>query len=408
MDSLERRYYRPAFRFSFPVFGLSLLRWNAGLMYDQRMNGRLKGALDFWLNIGPEFRVNGKWSLEGCVRHLCRHETLRNNPVILDINEVVGIVKFHGKGIALGLGFGGYIGKTKDFRNLAILSLILPGFPAAGFTLESDIKWVNYTEWLYEMGFSVALGEGTALFVRGTRTYRFPSAVYIGLRYDSHGPAGKPLESFRLATGAVPFDDRYKLAATGSFRMVFYRKDESRFLADVGFSSPILAGRAFFAQFRPDRFLYAARGEYERGIGRSVFVSWYAAYNLNMPVDKDLPFSGSLATGLGIKNQPDFDRLDRAFRFDVSAGWNFKYDQELTVRAGTNSVSQKGMRVGADLKLRVSGLRRSEIDLRIYADTGRETSIRPFVGLRNRPSFGGGGPAGKLRLVMGFGLFRWL
>ncbi|HEX2694122.1 MAG TPA: hypothetical protein VHP61_00090, partial [Acidobacteriota bacterium] len=38
-DSLERRYYRPSFRFSFPVPGAPAWRWNAGLMYDQRMNG---------------------------------------------------------------------------------------------------------------------------------------------------------------------------------------------------------------------------------------------------------------------------------------------------------------------------------------------------------------------------------
>jgi hypothetical protein len=32
VDSLERRYYRPTFRFSFPLPGAQRWRWNAGLM----------------------------------------------------------------------------------------------------------------------------------------------------------------------------------------------------------------------------------------------------------------------------------------------------------------------------------------------------------------------------------------
>ncbi len=378
-------------------------------MYDQRMNGRLEGALDFWLNTGPEFRIDEKWSLEAGVRHLCRHETSLANPAVLDINEVVGIIRYRGRGVNLGFGFGGFLGKTRDFRNLVVFSLTLPDFPASGISLESEVKWVNTSEWLYETGFSVRLGRGTALFIRGSRTYRFPAAAYIGVRYDSQGgPPGKPLESFRLALGAIPFDDRYKLAATGSFRLVFHGNARSRFLADVGFNSPILAGRAFFAQFRPDRFLYNIRGEYERGIGGSLFVSWYAAYALDMPVDRALTFKGSLGTGIGIKNQRDFERLDRVFRFDVSGGWNFKYDQELAIRAGANTLSREGWRLGADLGLRMNGRRRGEIDLRIFADSGRTTSLRPFVGLRNRASFGGDGPTQRLKLVAGVGFFRWL
>lgn len=58
-DSLERRYYRPTFRFSFPVPGSPAWRWNAGLMYDQRMNGSLRGATDFWLSAGIERRLLG-------------------------------------------------------------------------------------------------------------------------------------------------------------------------------------------------------------------------------------------------------------------------------------------------------------------------------------------------------------
>ena len=407
-DSLERRYYRPTFRFSFPVPGSPAWRWNAGLMYDQRMNGSLRGATDFWLSAGIERRLPGRWSLEAAVRHLCRHETSRDNPIILDVNEVLGIVRFREESFELGLGFGGYVGKTGDYRRLATASLILPGFPAAGIALEGEVKWVDFAEWLYEAGFSVALGPNTALFLRGARTYRFPAAVYLGFRYSSGETGGRPLEHFMFAAGAVPFDDRYKLSASGEYRLEVYRKERSRLIADAGFSSPVLAGDGFFAQFRPDKLVYALRGEYEREVGRSLYVSWYADYAAEMPADKALPFTGSLATGLKLKNQPYFDRLDRMFRFDVAAGWNFKLDEELTIRAGLNTVRERGLSFGADLGCRMRGRRRAEIDARVFVDAGGTVAVRPFAGFRNGPSLSGDGPTGTFKFVVGVGLYKWL
>lgn len=408
IDSLERRYYRPTFRFSFPAPGAPAWQWNAGLMYDQRMNGRLRGATDFWLSTGVERRLEGNWSLEAAIRHMCRHETSRDNPVILDINEVLGIVRLREKAIEFGLGFGGYVGKNGDYRRLATASLVLPGFPAAGIALEGEVKWVDFAEWLYEAGFSVALGSNTALFLRGTRTYRFPAGVYLGFRYSSGETGGRPLEHFMFSAGAVPFDEHYKLAATGEYRLEFHRKGLSRLVADVGFSSPVLAGDDFFAQFRPDKLVYAIKGEYEREVGRALYVSWYAVYAADLPADKARPFAGSLATGLKLKNQPYFERLDRRFRFDVAAGWNFKLDEELTVRAGVNTAPGSGVRLGADLGCRMRGRSRAEIDVRVFADTGGTVTVRPFAGFRNGPSLSGDGPTGTFKFVVGVGLYKGL
>jgi hypothetical protein len=407
-DSLERRYYRPSFRFSFPVPGAPSWSWNAGLMYDQRMNGSLRGATDFWLSAGVECRLGGNWSLEAAVRHMCRHETSRENPVILDINEVLGVVRLRERAFELGFGYGGYIGKTGYYRRLATASLVLPGFPAAGIALEGEVKWVDFAEWLYEAGFSVALGPNTALFLRAARTYRFPASVYLGFRYAAAATGGRPLEHFMFSAGAVPFDDRYKLAASGEYRLEVRKEGRSRLVADVGFSSPVLAGDGFFAQFRPDKLVYAVKGEYEREVGRSLYVSWYAAYAADLPADKARPFVGSLATGLKLKNQPNFERLDRMFRFDVAAGWNFKLDEELTVRAGVNTARGSGVRLGADLGCRMRGRGRTEIDVRVFADTGGTVAVRPFVGFRNGPSLSGDGPTGTFKFVVGIGLYRWL
>jgi hypothetical protein len=406
IDSLERRYYRPRFRFSSPVFGAPSWRWNAGLMYDQRLNGRLRGASDFWLTTGLERRLPGNWSLEAAVRHMCRHETSRDNPVIFDVNEVLGILRLREKDFTLGLGFGGYIGKTRDYRRLAMISLTLPDVPVGGITIETEVKWINFSQWLYEAGFSVAIGSNTALFLRGARTYRFPAAFYIGFRYASGEAGGRPLENFKFAAGAVPFDERYKLAATGEYRLEVHRKGRSRLFTDVKFSSPVLYGDGFFSQFRPDKLVYGIRGEYEREVGRSLYVSWYAAYAVDMPADKALPFAGSLGTGLKLKNQPNFERLDRSFRFDIAAGWNFKYDEELAFRAGVNTVPEKDFSIGADLECRMDGRRRAEIDMRLFTNIGRAVAVRPFIGLRNGPSLSRTGPSGAFKFVVGICLLK--
>jgi len=408
IDSLERRYYRPSFRFSFPVPGAPAWSWNAGLMYDQRLNGNLRGATDFWLSAGVERRLRGNWSLEAAIRHMCRHETSRDNPIILDVNEVLGVLRLRERAFELGIGVGGYVGKTGDYRRLATASLVLPEFPAAGISLEGEVKWVDFTEWLYEAGFSVALGSNTALFLRGARTYRFPASVYLGFRYSAGAIGGRPLEHFMFSAGTVPFNDIYKLSASGDYRLEIHRKGRSRLIADVGFSSPVLAGDGFFAQFRPDKLVYAVTGEYEREVGRAAYVSWYAAYAADLPADKARPFAGSLATGLKLKNQPTFERLDRWFRFDVAAGWNFKRNEELAVRAGVNTARGGGVKLGAELDGRMWGRGRARIDVRVFADTGGTVAVRPFAGFRNGPSLSGDGPAGIFKFVAGIGLYKWL
>ena len=82
----------------------------------------IAGASDFRLTTGLERGLPGNWSLEAAVRHMCRHETSRDNPAILDVNEVLSILRLRAKDVTLGLGFGGYIGKTRDYRRLAMFS----------------------------------------------------------------------------------------------------------------------------------------------------------------------------------------------------------------------------------------------------------------------------------------------
>ncbi len=57
LDSLERRYYRPIFRFDFPVRAGNLF---AEVQYHSRMNGRLQGAIDYWVNAGVQKALSEK------------------------------------------------------------------------------------------------------------------------------------------------------------------------------------------------------------------------------------------------------------------------------------------------------------------------------------------------------------
>ena len=55
LDSLERRYYHPVFHFDFPVRRGNLF---AEVQYHSRMNGRLQGAIDYWVMAGAQKVLN--------------------------------------------------------------------------------------------------------------------------------------------------------------------------------------------------------------------------------------------------------------------------------------------------------------------------------------------------------------
>jgi len=52
IDSVERKFYRPEFSLSWPLGSGPNSRFFVDLSYYQRINGRLPGAIDFWLDIG--------------------------------------------------------------------------------------------------------------------------------------------------------------------------------------------------------------------------------------------------------------------------------------------------------------------------------------------------------------------
>jgi hypothetical protein len=128
-----------------------------------------------------------------------------------------------------------------------------------------------------------------------------------------------------------------------------------------------------------------------------------------MPVDKDEPFKASAATGLVLRNQPDFNWLRVPLRFEIRAGYDLKYDYDLALKAGINTTGTGKMRAGLEVRVEANGERRAA-EGRVFFDFGRGVSLRPFLGLRRiTPLAGKSISDGKFERILTAGLsfFTW-
>ena len=87
IDSLERAFIRPRFRYDFPLSFTSLY---LDVDYTQRLNSRLQGEIDFWVRVGSVTKVSEFLDFEFSLNHFCRHKTSIDYPRVLDINELLG------------------------------------------------------------------------------------------------------------------------------------------------------------------------------------------------------------------------------------------------------------------------------------------------------------------------------
>lgn len=408
IDSSERRYVRPEFSFAWPLAFAPGSRAFLDLSYLQRINGRLQGPIDFWIQAGFSQRLTDTVAFEAGLTHFCRHWTSIENRYILNYNELTGRVWIRPGPLEIGLGYGRFVGGSPGFHDLAVFDLNIPHLLTSGFSIESAFKWVNFREIYYEAGVTADLAEGASVLIRAARHYGLPAAAYLGLRLSSEGAPRKFLDRFDLSFGIHPFYDSYKLLAGGGFRLDLMKKDDRRFFFDLVFDTPILSGSGFFNQFWPDRMLYSVAAEYEQRIG-SLYAAGYARYFVDMPSDKGLGPSSSLATGLALRNQADFDRLERPIRFEGVAGFDFKYDFDARLKLGVNTLAPGQLNAGAEF--RWQGTRqRQAAEFKIFAVIGREFSVRPFIGLK-KISYAAGGPPGpepfKRMLTIGLAFYRW-
>ncbi len=376
LDSLERRYYHPSFRFDFPFKGGS---WFSEVQYISRMNGRLQGAIDYWVNAGMQKAVGDKLRLELRLNHFCRHETLRDTLYVWSINEVLARVGLAGKKFNLALAAGPFIGSSPGYRELLVLNGEWRGVLFPELSLFAELKLVNFARLYHEGGFFLALNRNVDIFFKNTRHYEFPNTTYLGLRYRSGDRNGALLDTVKVLAGVSPFDHRFKLEVEGGFKLEFFRNESRRVALGIEFETPILNGDSFFSQFWPARMNYDIGLDYEKKLAPRLFAAWVACYRLAMPVDKDRSFTASLFTGLGLRNQPNFDELGQDVRYEVAAGYNFKRGLELDGRFGLEIWKSHALRLVAEMKTQVDG-RRMRVDLRLLACPANRVELRPYVG----------------------------
>jgi hypothetical protein len=400
LDALERRYYHPVFRFDFPYKGGNLF---SEVQYYSRMNGRLQGAIDFWVNVGVQKTVSEKLMFELRLNHFCRHDTVRATPYVWNLNEVLARAEVGDEKFSMALGLGGFIGGSKGYRDLVTMSGAWNGFIIPELSLFAEVKLVNFARIYHECCISLALNKNVDLFFKNVRHYEFPNASYIGVRYKSAANYDAVLDSMKVLVGVSPFDNVFKLEVAGGFKMEFFANHSRRVVVGVDFESPILNGDSFFAQFWPGKMIYDIALDYEKKINPKLFAAWTTHYRLDMPVDNDLPFAASLFTGLALRNQPNFDELERNVRYEIAAGYDFKRGLEVNGKLGMGIWKSNFMKVFTEMRAQFD-VKRLRVDLRVMGNFSKAVQLRPYIGWK-KDYFLDDAPAIAGKFLFGLGFF---
>lgn len=400
IDSLERRFIKPEFRFEFlsPIGTLF-----TEISYNQVSDGKLRGRIDYWVVVGMEKSINKKIKIEARLNHMCRHLTSMDNPRVFDLNEVAARVWLTANNAKLGFGGGGYTGGSSDYKSLLLFNGELTSILGSELSLKCQCKLVDFKEILHDAELSFALNKSTDLFIRNSREYLLKNNTYIGIRLKSQGNVEKYIESLRMSASIYPYYETHKLTAEGEFRLAFFKTPRRRVVVTTRFSAPILKGKEFWSVFFPEKMIYPISLEYQRKISDSLILSWCSRYRLSLPLDKDLEFSASLATGIALKNQWNFDRLDKTIRYDLFAGYNFKHKFEVEAKLGASYRKNDYLAVGANLRAGSNNERRIA-DLKLFVDYGKNVILRPFVGYE---TFKYTDYQTVEEFIFGFNLIKW-
>jgi hypothetical protein len=402
-DSYQRRTVGPSLRFEFPVAGL---RAFTAMSYLHSANSRSKGPVDFWLRLGILEDIGRGLVLEASFNHLCRHMTSVFTPEILDANEVLGRVWTEQGPVRLGLGGGFFVGKNDDYRNLLVGNARWERIGGSEFSLAGEAKLVNGRTVYHDLDLSVALAEGTELFVKSLRAYGLETRTYLGFRLSSRRGGSRFVDKLKLRLGWYPGFVNHKLIGDLDLTMRFFVRPESRLLLALRPSVPILRTEEFFGRSRPARIIYALSSEYERKAGRGLLAAGFFRLHVNMPADVALRPTSSLSAGLALRNVRDFEALDRPFRFEAFAGRNFQHGHDVGLSFGVNSMGGPA-RYGADLSW-TSQPAEQRLRLGLFADLDGGFGVRPFLAFEVIDYMDGPPRPPQTRFLIGASLFRWL
>lgn len=401
IDSNSRRIFRPRLRFTFPLFKGDLY---AEMDYLQRINRDLKGEVDFWLNAGYIRPVNDTLYFEGIIRHFCRHITSVQHSRIMDVNEIAAKIFYRKPMFTLGFGAGGYLRDSEPYDSLLLMSIELPRMLNSEFSLTGELKILDLDKILPSFELSCALNQNIDLFIRYTQEYGYRPMTYTGLRLVSQDEPDHYIKKLAFRAGANAVYNHYKVAANHEVRIEFMGDLERRLLLYLDAYIPIHNTSDFFGPFRPDKILYPFVMEYERKTALGVFLSGYLRYEINMPVDIKEEFSSNLGIGLGIKNQPDFSRLNKNIRFQIFAGKNFAHKYDLQTWVGLNT-TQDPVDIGVDLKIRTNW-EQTVSGLELFVLFEEKVNIRPFIMIQ-QSTFPRDGRSQDTRISIGLELIKW-
>jgi hypothetical protein len=400
-DSNERRFFRPYLRFKFPINKSSIF---TEVSFYQRINSQLKGEVDFWLKAGMLYKLRQSLILEASLNHFCRHITSRTYPIIFDANEVLGRLWYLTNNMKLGFGGGFYIGGHEWYNNLLVFNYKYPNILETEFGIDAEFKLINFTKVLHDLEFNISLNENLDLFLRNTRHYEYDNTTYFGMRFKSGGQANKIIRRLELQIGIFPSYDRHKMESTLAVDLEFFKKQDRRLQLSLISRIPVLRDDTFFHVFRPETIEYPLSFQYERRISNDLLIVGYCLYNVIMPVDVDQAFTSSLGVGVGLRNQPFFEKLDRTIRFDIFAGPNFSHTYDIGANIGINTV-KKPLNFGVNTKARMNA-DNFEGSLTVFGEFGNEVKIRIFVRGDTTKYLDDNSPA-ENKWQFGISLFSW-
>ena len=402
MDSEKRGYYKPDFRFD---LSLPFVDFFAQLNYYQFMDSGLRGRIDYWVFFGLRKNFGNGLKFETSINHMCRHFTSIENREVFNLNEVIGRLWLQNKHYKLGIGAGSYIGGTAKYRTILQLNSELPHILGSQLSMRGELKIVDFKEVLHEVELFLSLSESTDFFLRNERHYALKDNTCIGIRTKSVEKIERYIDSLNASTEIYPDHEDYKVAVKGNFKLSFFKSDNSRLLFSTDFIAPILKGESFLGDFNPEKMGYVISLQYLLKLNQSLYAAWLNKYCLSMPVDRDESYSDSTTTGIALKNQVDFDRVEKKLRFDIFGGYNFKHRFEVGLKLGASFAKKKGYNTGSDFRFTINR-EKHQMDLKLFIDIGRDVTFRPFFGLEKLTYLNPRQPTIN-KFFFGFAFFRW-
>ena len=144
---------------------------------------------------------------------------------------------------------------------------------------------------------------------------------------------------------------------------------------------------------------------YQHKLNDSLFINLYGNYHTNMPTDVDQELTSSWAMGAGVRNQWDFDRMEKRVRWDLFAGYNFDYNFEAGGKFGYSFLKRDGLNIGTNLSVDYSR-ERLTTNIKLFLDCGRDATFRPYIGYE-RYDYKDSSIEAVKRFIFGFNFFRW-